>query len=130
MQTNAIRFERGFQVWRYTVGHRQLLLRSTKTNVLAGKIVYLKTRIDILFKNVSAFHLTTNLESLEIWEASEVEKQSLTLAPTTKEHKVYVVRQPNFVGYVIAGLFVWHEDELEYFDPSHYAESMMDVSKS
>ena len=38
--------DRFFQIWRYTVSHRQLLLRSTKSDVA-------HTRIEILFKDVS-----------------------------------------------------------------------------
>jgi len=42
-----INFERNFQIWKYTVGHGQLLLRSTKDPKCP-------TRIDVFFKNVGA----------------------------------------------------------------------------
>ena len=34
MQSNSINSRRQFQIWSYTVGHGQLLLRSTKTTGL------------------------------------------------------------------------------------------------
>jgi len=40
--------ERFFQLWRMTVSHGRVLLRSTKADGIA-------TRIDVLFKNARAF---------------------------------------------------------------------------
>jgi hypothetical protein len=50
MLTKILDSDRKFQVWKYTVGHSQLLLRSTKSPDCS-------TRIDVLFKGVSEFHL-------------------------------------------------------------------------
>jgi len=68
MPTQIINSEREFQIWKYTVGHSQLLLRSTKAPNLP-------TRIDVLFKGVSEFHLPTALSGLSVQEASERSNQ-------------------------------------------------------
>ena len=121
MEFSILNFARRFQIWAYTVGHGQLLLRSTKSDTLP-------TRVDILFKSVSAVHLLTTLNGLTVSEASETEKAEPYLAFTShgpKGQKVFIVRSSGFVGYVAAGTVVWHEDDLEYFQPSHFASSMM-----
>ena len=107
---------RRFQIWDYRVGHSQLLLRSIRgTNF--------PTRIDVLFKNVSAINLCATLDGLMISEAAEEELASITMpaAENVRENRRrYIVRASNFVGNVIAGVVAWHEDEGEYNDPSHY----------
>jgi hypothetical protein len=52
---------RSFQVWRYVVSHRQLLLRSSRTPEVT-------TRLELLFKNVSAIKLPTHLDALRVRE--------------------------------------------------------------
>jgi len=114
MSTDTIHYPRN--VWRYAVGHGQLLLRSTKTPAQP-------TRIDVLFKNVAALHLPASFDRLSIAETSGVERANLNLQVSSKEmaeRKTFVVRSTNFQGYVIASAVVSHEDEGEYDDPSFF----------
>lgn len=116
MSNELLNSPRPFQIWEYTVGHGQLLLRSPKA-------VNLPTRFDVLFKNVSAIHLPTTLDRLRISEANDEEKVSPHLGldvATAQSRKIFVVRGSDFVGYVIAGVVVWHEDEGDYSDPSYF----------
>ena len=98
------------------MGHAQLLLRSPKT-------ADLPTRIDVLFKNVGAIHLPTNLSSLSILEASGGEDLGSRVefgAAVTPSRRVFLVRGSDFGGYVIAGAVASHEDSGEYHDPSFF----------
>lgn len=116
MKFDAKRFERRFQVWLYTVGHSQLLLRSPKTGSLS-------TRVDVLFKNVAAIQIPTLFDNLTITEATKDE--TIALHPQLgswafEERKVFIINGAGFLGYVVAGAWFWHEDGLEYNDPSHF----------
>lgn len=51
--------ERPFQMWRYSVGHSMLLLRSTKDEQH-------DTRVDVLFKRVERLDLPTVCQGLTI----------------------------------------------------------------
>jgi len=116
MSTQLISFPRRFQMWAYTVGHGELLLRSPKAPGLP-------TRIDVLFKNVSGIHLPTLSDGLQISEATEKEETKLRsqLSSSRLEgRKVFVVRVEGFMGYVIAGVVAWHEDKGEYYEPSFF----------
>lgn len=116
MSKELLKSSRQYQIWEYTVGHRQLLLRSTKA---ADQ----PTRIDVLFKNVAAIHLPASWEGLTISEASERESGDLKLPVTVtnrRDRKVFIIRGANFVGYVVAGVMAWHEDEGEYHDASYF----------
>ena len=119
MSTQIIKFERRFQIWKYTVGHTQLLLRSTKSPDFP-------TRIDVLFKGVEAFHMPTTFTGLSIAEASEEEFRTLcSLRPSPcfgKSTKVLKVQGSDFLGYVAASVVVCHEDEGEYDDPSFFSK--------
>jgi len=118
MSTKIIASERQFQIWKYTVGHSQLLLRSTKSGDLP-------TRIDVLFKGVKEFHLPTILTGLSITEASATEVRQLCglrkTASRDANARVFKVQGSDFLGYVTALLAVCHEDEGEYDDPSYFA---------
>jgi hypothetical protein len=120
MSTMSINFERQFQIWKYVVGHRQLLLRSVKS-------ARLPTRVDVFFKGVKEFHLPTSLTGLSITEASEADiRQLCTLRKSPSLNsgdKVFKVQGVDFLGYIIALIAVCHEDEGEYDDPSFFAES-------
>ncbi len=108
-----------FQMWKYTVGHRQLLLRSTKSDDAP-------TRIDVFFKGVSEFQLPTSLYGLSISEASaqEIESVNFCSEPDSRERnsKVFIVKSRKFSGYVVASLLLLHEDQGEYHDPSFFAK--------
>jgi hypothetical protein len=117
MSAKFMNSTRCFQLWRYAVGHGQLLLRSTKTPSKP-------TRIDVLFKDVAALHLPASFDGLSISEASEVEQADLNLQVGSKgmrERKTYILSGSNFQGYVIAGAVASDEDEGEYDDPSFFA---------
>jgi hypothetical protein len=120
MPTQIINSERDFQIWKYTVGHGQLLLRSTKAPNLP-------TRIDVLFKGVSEFHSPTTLSGLSVQEASDNQIRklcSLRESPSFNHGvKVYTVKGTDFIGYVAASICACHEDEGEYHDPSFFSEN-------
>lgn len=117
MATEIIRSRRRFQVWGYTVSHRELLLRSTKSKEFP-------TRIDVFLKGVEEIHLPTVLDGIWIEEASVEDLEQLPSQRKTMSlrngAKVFVMKGNEFVGYVVA-LGVWcHEDEGEYYDPSFF----------
>ena len=120
MPTQIINSEREFQIWKYTVGHSQLLLRSTKAPNLP-------TRIDVLFKGVSEFHLPTTLSGLSVQEASDdqIRKLCSLRESSSFNHgvKVYTVKGTDFIGYVAALICACHEDEGEYHDPSFFSKN-------
>ena len=119
MSTNVLNSDRNFQIWKYTVGHRQLLLRSTKTPDLS-------TRIDVFFKGVRELHLPVSLDGLSITESSEEElrSQCLLKSPTYgNDTKVFRLQGSNYLGYVAALVVVYHEDYGEYDDPSFFAKN-------
>jgi hypothetical protein len=97
--TASISYERRrFQVWKYEVGHKQLLLRSTKA-------LGTPTRIDVLFKNVGAVHLPMSFDGLSISEAApgDLPALGLQLSPTAMiERRMFVVDGADFRGYVVA----------------------------
>src|SRR5215831_18564910 len=107
---------RMFQVWDYTIGHKQLLLRSTKGNPSDN-------RIDVYFKDVGAICLPTVLNGLKISEAGDVDR-SVLLSKMTNEtvngRKLYLIESSAFQGYLLAGMIAWHEDDGAYDDPSYF----------
>ena len=115
MATTILDFSRRFQIWEYTVGHSQLLLRSTKTLETAS-------RIDVLFKNVAEIHLPTILDGLIVSELTDTgaSEMPLLVPERLKTRTVFVARTTNGTGYVIAGATFWHEDDgcLLYTSPS------------
>ena len=62
--------ERTFRVWRYGIGHSQLLLRAVPDKVNSACL-------DLLFEGVSAMKLATRHESVEIAIASVNETREL-----------------------------------------------------
>ena len=115
MSSEILNSQRRFQVWKYTVGHSQLLLRSTKYRDF-------KTRIDVYFKGVEAFHLPAILTGLTLSEAAETEVALLCNLQVAfgKEVKVFKAEGIGFVGYVAAKIALCHEDEGDYDDPSFF----------
>lgn len=117
MPGQLMSFSRRFQMWRYAVGHGQLLLRSTKDPDFS-------TRVDVLFKNVAAIHLPTILAGMTVSDATDSEKSELNLQidPSRLEgRKIFVVRGSNYLGYVVAGNVASHEDDRDYHEPSHFS---------
>lgn len=114
MTRGIINSDRFFQVWSYSVSHRELILRSTKSTDLA-------TRIDVFFKGVDEVHLPMASNGLLIEEISEAtlgEFRGLRQTPFGKDVKIFVIRGADFVGYVAALIALSHEDDGEYHEPS------------
>jgi len=119
MPTEVFNSRRSFQIWKYTVGHSQLLLRSTKSPDFP-------TRIDVFFKGVKEIHLPTSFTGLSITEASQADIQKLCILQTHpsmgSDLKYLQIQGVGFLGYVMALIVVWHEDSGEYDEPSFFAK--------
>lgn len=110
--------KRSFQLWGYTVSHRELLLRSTKS-------ADYPTRIDVFFKGVKEFHLPTSFKGLSIAHASLDELRTLPShrggwAESGSDLKFFKIGGADFVGYVVALVVFCHEDDGEYCEPSFF----------
>ena len=103
---------RVFQFWRYVVSHRQLLLRSNQTPELP-------TRLELLFKNVSAMKVPTHLNAVTIHQLPDDREASGT-EPVDIEpgQRIFSVTGNNYSGYVVAGALFAHEDQEDYAAPS------------
>lgn len=116
--TETLAFNRRFQIWSYTVSHGTLLLRSTKAPGTP-------TRVDVLFKDVAAINLPTNVDGLTIERADDAaarEAASTLDEPELRGRTVFAVRGRGCRGHVVAGAVFHHEDEGEFFDPSALLE--------
>jgi hypothetical protein len=104
---------RTFQLWEYHVGHKQLLLRSTKESDHP-------TRVEVAFKNVRALKIPTVMRDLSISLASDSVATAARAQTGTDSGtvSVFALVGSGFEGYVIAGVAFGHEDEGEYSDPS------------
>ena len=111
MAEDVFMSDRDFQLWSYVVSHRQLLLRSPKSD---GK----NTRIDILFKGVTLLMLETSIIGLTV---RAVEQHSVNVqAPLSlsQETVLFQLQSKTGTGYVAAINFDSIEDDGEYFDES------------
>jgi len=109
-----VEFQRHFQMWKFTVSHGMLLLRSTKSPNHP-------TRVDVLFKNVARINMPTTFDGFIVSAASEAETQDLVQQLGTlalHRRHTFLIEGSNFRGHVVAGIVVWHEDEGEYSQPS------------
>lgn len=70
MLSEMISTKRFFQILSYSVGHSELLLRSTKS-------AEFPTRIDVFSKGVKEFHLPSTFNGLSIAEAPRGEIRAL-----------------------------------------------------
>jgi hypothetical protein len=113
MTTNPVfASERLFETWRYSVSHRQLLLRSNKTNAA-------NTRIEILFKNVSLMLIGPMFKGLTITICDTASLNNFGMRDFDLGGRVlYQLGTESFRGFVAAGDITVHEDELGYDDPS------------
>jgi len=103
---------RKFQIWRYVVSHRQLLLRSPKSESAS-------TRVDVLFKDVSFMCLSADLSGLSIQEADVELRETLQTIPTiSKCHMLLILQAAPILQYVVAAAYISSEDDKEYYDPS------------
>lgn len=104
--------DRMFEVWRYTVSHRQLLIRSNKGGSSA-------TRLEVLFKDVAFMAVPSVMKGLSITEYGTKDDElpdSLNSLNISKPW--YRIEADGAVGYVAASAVVTNEDNLEYEAPS------------
>ena len=104
---------RRFQVWEYRVGHKQLLLRSTKDGSHP-------TRVEIAFKDVRAMQIPTLIEelSISVADAALATDARAQSGGDQASAVVFAISGLGFRGYVVAGVAYGHEDQGEYSDPS------------
>jgi len=114
MNNTLLHLPRRFQLWRYNVSHRQLLLRSTKEPDVP-------TRVDVLFKGVAAVKLCVEYSSLTIRKATSAESTSIAneLRVVMAGKDVFLLDGSECSGYVVAGSIEHSEDAGEYDEPSH-----------
>lgn len=115
-------FTRSFSVWRYVIGHGQLLLRSPKTEELS-------TRVDVGFKDVDYIQLPTLMTTLAIRVGSLGDlPEDLRKVVDLRDKHVYVLDASGVKGLVVAGNAAWREDDGEYYQPSTVLPSIIEVS--
>ena len=114
----TIDLRRMVQMWSYTNGHSQLLLRATKDRDHP-------TRVDILFKMVAAMSVPTLMRELRVRQASPIEREEILFTVDvdhSEDRRCFVLEGPGFAGWVVAGVMVRVEDEGEYHEPSPLIE--------
>jgi hypothetical protein len=119
MFSNRIEFQRRFHIELYVASHRQLLLRSRRSDTDA-------TRVEVLFKDVTMLKMPTSFTGLVITEASKdeaAELDPLLDSKVTKYRKVFIIRGDGFSGYVVAAAVFWHEDEGSHLDKNYFSSS-------
>ncbi len=99
--SSAVMFtsDRAFRVWRYGVGHSQLLLRAVPDSVNT-------TCLDVRFEGVSAMQLVQQYKSIELCSASETEAEEILdfsgIGPSGRElHLPVVLRSRSGSGFVL-----------------------------
>jgi hypothetical protein len=106
-------FDRMFQLWAYTVGHGQLLLRSVKSDSAPS-------RVDLAFKDVVALKLPSFFDQLAVEESSA--RQVALSESLAAGRRVWILRGTcggaTFEGFVVAGAMLSIEDDGEYNEPS------------
>jgi len=105
---------RRFQLWHYTVSHRQLLLRSVKD-------AENPTRVDVLFKSVKSLQIPTLMNELHVREATTAEAAEIIPYLHDLElydEKVFLVWGTNFRGHVVSDLAISAEDSEDFDAPS------------
>ena len=108
----AFQSDRRFELWRYTVSHSQLLLRSNKTNELS-------TRVEILFKGVDAVNLCSLLNGISIGPCPAGSPEHALVGNVDLRYRgLYRVSTNGFNGYVVAAAIFVAEDDLDYNGPS------------
>ncbi|TGP85402.1 MULTISPECIES: hypothetical protein [unclassified Mesorhizobium] len=100
--------KRTFQIWLYATGHSQLILRSNKDK-------FYRTRVNILFKDVSYISIPVILENISI----DVSRDAGQIADDSEQmagRYIYNVRHMGGIGRILAGSFFVREDDGEFFD--------------
>lgn len=116
-------FPRHFQVWRYTVSHKLLLLRSNRRNES-------DTRVDVLFTVVHAMCLPTMFHGLWIMKLTQEEAEVLfpnvVSSVNMLKESVFALHGENYSGYVVAQDVHWREEEKDYSEPSSFGTPWLD----
>lgn len=106
---------RHFKVWRYLISHGQLLLRSVPTDSEPY-------RIEVLFRDVHAVKITTELNELVIREPSEQElfiiSEDVRVSMSTLGLKAFMIESSSYRGYVVASDVATAKDQGDYKTPS------------
>lgn len=101
--------DRSFRIWHYSVSYRRLLLRSLRDDF--------PSRVDVLFSNVSYLCMPSDVDRLEISEATDFvppDHVDLKDAPG----RWYVLN--GGVGYLHGTHCEWHEDDGNALTPSRF----------
>ena len=111
--------DRVFKVWRYSVSHRVLLLRSTRDD-------YHSTRVDVVFGQVSRMLLKPSYRGLQIARASDQERASIAarIGGVDGDGKLFLI-DGSGDNFVVSGAPLWHEDEGSYRDPSFFEPMLL-----
>ena len=103
---------RMFQVWRYTVSHHQLLLRSNKENSFP-------TRLEVLFKNVAFMAVPPVMRGVTITECGAAGDELPSFLNAFQISKPwYRIETEGAAGYIAAGAIVTNEDDRGYEESS------------
>jgi len=106
--------DRSFQLWRYTVSHSQLLLRSNKTDTETK-------RVEVLFKGVDLVTIPTTLDGLVITEnpleaLPDDEFQGVKV--DSSFHRYFHIKTNKTNGVILACAVFFAEDDGDYADAS------------
>ncbi|MFJ3697206.1 hypothetical protein ACIPW9_24145 [Streptomyces sp. NPDC090052] len=112
--SEIFRSDRYFRVWQYAVGHRRLLLRSSRDSPP-------DTRIEIYFANVDLMLLRPRYDSLVIRRAEDEEcrKTGLDYGVEVKPGRLFLLGG-DLRSFVVSAPPQWHEDEGTMDDPSWF----------
>ncbi|XIG72879.1 hypothetical protein C1N81_05230 (plasmid) [Streptomyces sp. SGAir0957] len=110
------RSSRYFKVWQYTVGHRRLLLRSSRDRPP-------ETRIDVHFGNVDLMLLRPRYDGLTIRRAEDEEcvKVGLDYGVEIKPGRLFLLGR-DLTSFVVSAPPQWHEDDGAMDDPSWFGQ--------
>jgi hypothetical protein len=110
----ALAYDRPFQLWAYSVSHSQLLLRSPSDKEY-------RTRVDVLFKNVTAMLLRETYARLRVRTSHAGEETSAIrglCGIDPGKHFTYYVIEGEPLSFVVAGSVGSVEDQGSYSDAS------------
>jgi hypothetical protein len=107
---------RYFRIWKFEIGHGQLLLRSTKEDYPSG-------RLDVYFTRVKFMNIPVNMKGLSIIEGApndSIEIYSAYKGVFELCGKTYHIEGEHYKGFIVADDVVWHSDNGNYDDPSYW----------
>lgn len=110
------RSDRYFTVWQYGVGHRRLLLRSTRDRPPA-------TRVEVHFAGVGLMLLRPAYQGLAVRRATDEESRAVVRdhgIELEEGQYVFALAGDLSAGFVVSAPPQWHEDEGGVDDPSWF----------